>query len=83
MAGHQDNLVMPDIVPATERDRMDVFQQIKVSMDMKTNLPEPYQPRGVDDGLKEGLPVGLSDSQVVRERFVCLFLLIFSNLGES
>ena len=60
---------------------MEFFQQIKVSMDMKTNLPEPYQPRGGEDGLndlKEGLPVGLSDSQVTRERegerFVCFYL---------
>lgn len=54
-------------------------------MDMKTNLPEPYQPLDGGEGqndLKEGLPVGLSDSQVVRQRF-CLFLFIFSNLGES
>ena len=68
---------MPDIVPATERDRMEFFQQNKLSMNMKTNLPEPYQPRGGDDGLndlKEGLPVGLSDSQVIRERFVCFHL---------
>ena len=50
-------------------------------MDMRTNLPEPYQPRGGEDGLndlKEGLPVGLSDSQVTREgvgeRFVCFYL---------
>ena len=57
---------------------MEFFQQNKLSMDMKTNLPEPYQPGGGDDGLKEGLPVGLSDSQVVRERererFVCFYL---------
>ena len=64
---------------------MEFFQQNKLSMDMKTNLPEPYQPRGGENGLndlKEGLPVGLSDSQVIRGE-VCLFLFIFSNLGES
>ena len=85
MEGDSNYGNMQDIIPATERDRMEFFQQIKVSMDMKTNLPEPYQPRDGGEGqndLKEGLPVGLSDSQVVRQRF-CLFLFIFSNLGES
>ena len=77
LAGERNNGNMPDIVPTTERDRMEFFQQIKVSMDMKTNLPEPYQPRDGGEGqndLKEGLPVGLSDSQVLRERFVCFYL---------
>ena len=85
LAGDSNHGNMQDIIPATERDRMEFFQQIKVSMDMKTNLPEPYQPLDGGEGqndLKEGLPVGLSDSQVVRQRF-CLFLFIFSNLGES
>lgn len=63
MSGDQANLT--DVVPALERDRIEFFQQIKVSMDMKTNVPEPYEPKveaGTD--LKEGLPSGLSDSQV-------------------
>ena len=34
-------------------------------MDMKTNVPEPYEPQvEVGTDLKEGLPSGLSDSQV-------------------
>ena len=85
LAGDRNYGNMQDIIPATERDRMEFFQQIKVSMDMKTNLPEPYQPLDGGEGrtdLKEGLPVGLSDSQVVRLR-ICLFLFISSNLGES
>ena len=77
LAGERNNGNMPDIVPTTERDRMEFFQQIKVSMDMKTNLPEPYQPRDGGEGqndLKEGLPAGLSDSQVVSQRLVCFYL---------
>ena len=45
-------------------DRVEVFQQMKVSMDMKTNVPEPYQAEVEDELIKEGLPVGLSDSHV-------------------
>lgn len=45
-------------------DRVEVFQQIKVSMNMKTNVPEPYQAEVGEELMKEGLPVGLSDSQV-------------------
>merc|ERR1711981_1558661 len=50
LAGDRNNGNMPDIIPTTERDRMEFFQQIKVSMDMKTNLPEPYQPRDGGEG---------------------------------
>ena len=39
-------------------------------MDMSTNVPEPFTADG--DLLKEGLPVGLGDSQVWE-----VFLLIF------
>lgn len=85
LAGDQNTLNMPDNVPPMERDRMEFFQQNKLCMEMKTNLPEPYQPLGGEGSqldLKEGLPVGLSDSQVVGG-LGCLFLFIFSNLGES
>ena len=53
------------IIPGRERERLEFFQQIKVNMDVKTNVPEPYVPpaeTGTD--VKEGIPVGLSDSQV-------------------
>ena len=79
LAGERNNGNMPNIIPTTERDRMEFFQQIKVSMDMKTNLPEPYQPRDGGEGqndLKEGLPAGLSDSQVVSQSlFVFIYFL--------
>ena len=41
-----------------------------LTMDMSTNVPEPFTADG--DLLKEGLPVGLGDSQVWE-----VFLLIF------
>ena len=75
-AGHQNTTNVPDNVPAMERDRMEFFQQNKLCMEMKTNLPEPYQPRGGEGSqldLKEGLPVGLSDSQVGGKRLVCFY----------
>ena len=51
-----------------EVDRVEVFQRINVTMDMKTNVPEPFNADISDEMLKEGVPVGLSDSQV-RECF--------------
>ena len=45
-------------------------QVIPLTMDMSTNVPEPFTADG--DLLKEGLPVGLGDSQVLE-----VFLLIF------
>ena len=47
-----------------------VPQVTPLTMDMSTNVPEPFTADG--DLLKEGLPVGLGDSQVLR-----WFLLIF------
>ena len=47
-----------------EVDRVEVFQRINVTMDMKTNVPEPFNADISDEMLKEGIPVGLSDSQV-------------------
>eukprot|EP00090_Calanus_glacialis_P009823 TRINITY_DN1821_c0_g1_i2.p1 TRINITY_DN1821_c0_g1~~TRINITY_DN1821_c0_g1_i2.p1 ORF type:complete len:152 (+),score=50.97 TRINITY_DN1821_c0_g1_i2:59-514(+) len=45
--------------------RMEFYQQINVTMDMQTNVPEPFQAEDeTEDSLKEGLPAGLSDSQV-------------------
>ena len=45
-------------------------QVTPLTMDMSTNVPEPFTADG--DLLKEGLPVGLGDSQVWE-----VFLLIF------
>ena len=40
-----------------------MFPQVTpLTMDMSTNVPEPFTADG--DLLKEGLPVGLGDSQV-------------------
>merc|ERR1711934_597302 len=47
-----------------EVDRVEVFQRINVPMDMKTNVPEPFNADISEEMLKEGVPVGLSDSQV-------------------
>ena len=47
-----------------DMDRIEVFQQIKVTMDMKTNVPEPFSAGISEEMLKEGIPVGLSDSLV-------------------
>ena len=47
-----------------EVDRVEVFQRINVTMDMKTNVPEPFNADISEEMLKEGVPVGLSDSQV-------------------
>ena len=82
MATDMDQSNLSDIIPAVERERMEFFQQIKVSMDMKTNVPEPYSPlleAGTD--LKEGLPSGLSDSQV-ESGISLLAPIIPLNLGE-
>ena len=40
-----------------------VPQVTPLTMDMSTNVPEPFTADG--DLLKEGLPVGLGDSQVL------------------
>jgi len=46
-------------------NRVEFYQQNIVTMDMKTNVPEPFKAEeDLEDNLKEGLPVGLSDSQV-------------------
>ena len=47
-----------------EVDRVEVFQRINVTMDMKTNVPEPFNAEISEEMIKEGVPVGLSDSQV-------------------
>ena len=58
-----------------EVDRVEVFQRINVTMDMKTNVPEPFNADISDEMLKEGIPVGLSDSQV-RECFFSKYLFM-------
>ena len=48
-----------------DMDRAEFFQHVNVSMDMKTNVPEPFKAEINEEAIKEGLPVGLSDSQVL------------------
>merc|ERR1712106_204935 len=46
-------------------NRVEFYQQSIVTMDMKTNVPEPFKAEDDHENeLKEGLPIGLSDSQV-------------------
>merc|ERR1711935_47246 len=46
----------------------ELFLQSILSMDVKTNVPEPFSAEDMsEDDLKEGLPAGLSDSQVSLE----------------
>ena len=46
-----------------------------LTMDMSTNVPEPFTADG--DLLKEGLPVGLGDSQVW-DGFLLIFVVHIS-----
>ena len=55
-----------------EGDRVEVFQRINVTMDMKTNVPEPFNADISEEMLKEGIPVGLSDSHVNENVFSIL-----------
>merc|ERR1711915_316225 len=72
---HQDNVRefqasstnrVDEVIQHLERDRrLEFYQLSAVSISMQTNVPEPFKAEDeVLDHLKEGLPSGLSDSQV-------------------
>lgn len=45
--------------------RVELYRQHNVSMGIQTNVPEPFRAEDeYEDKLKEGLPAGLSDSQI-------------------
>ena len=46
-----------------ETEHVRVYQHTSMVIDVQTNVPEPFNP-ALDDHLKEGIPVGLSDAQV-------------------
>eukprot|EP00092_Neocalanus_flemingeri_P108250 GFUD01139004.1.p1 GENE.GFUD01139004.1~~GFUD01139004.1.p1 ORF type:complete len:165 (-),score=59.37 GFUD01139004.1:130-582(-) len=60
-----DPIDMMEQVTRGADNRVEFYHQNSVTMDMKTNVPEPFQAEeDSEDKLKEGLPAGLSDSQV-------------------
>merc|ERR1711970_427713 len=60
-----DPMDMMEQVTRGMDNRVEFYQQNIITMDMKTNVPEPFKAEEhLEDHLKEGLPVGLSDSQV-------------------
>ena len=79
--GNSDNSVVEvasgDLMgDVREVDRVEVFQRINVTMDMKTNVPEPFSADISEEMLKEGIPAGLSDSQVRKYSFQHFSFLI-------
>ena len=65
-----------------DMDRVEFFQQVKLTMDMKTNVPEPFKAEINDEEIKEGLPVGLSDSHV-SSRTSSLITLLSQSKSKS
>eukprot|EP00092_Neocalanus_flemingeri_P027279 GFUD01029584.1.p1 GENE.GFUD01029584.1~~GFUD01029584.1.p1 ORF type:complete len:171 (-),score=46.66 GFUD01029584.1:388-900(-) len=60
-----DQVDMMEQVTRNQDSRVELYQQNNVSMILKTNVPEPFQAEeDTSEELKEGVPVGLSDSQV-------------------
>ena len=84
-----DPIDMMEQVTRGSDNRVEFYQQSIVTMDMKvtwkfeywnwffhfqTNVPEPFQAKkDTEDKLKEGIPAGLSDSQVNTAKSVLVF----------
>jgi len=51
------------VVSEAENDHIRLYQHSAMVIDLQTNVPEPFKPN-VENQLKEGLPIGLSDAQM-------------------
>merc|ERR1712037_127340 len=51
------------VLREAENDHVKLYQHSSMVINMQTNVPEPFKPK-VEEQLKEGLPVGLSDAQI-------------------
>merc|ERR1712037_296432 len=51
------------VLGEAENDHVKLYQHSSMVINLQTNVPEPFKPK-VEEQLKEGLPVGLSDAQI-------------------
>merc|ERR1712192_334317 len=51
------------VLGEADNDHVKLYQHSSMVINLQTNVPEPFEPK-VEEQLKEGLPIGLSDAQI-------------------